>query len=380
VRERCSKIRLATALLCEVVFCAAASAGPDLRLIQAVRNNDKASVQALLKQRADVNLAQGDGATALHWASRNDNLAMADLLLRAGARVNAANDTGTTALYLACTNRSAAMVERLLAAGADANGKLYNGETVLMNCARTGDAKAVKALLVHGADVNARESAHQQTALMWAAAQHPEVTELLLEFGADVRARSVTYPQIVVNQQTQRAGREELNYTVQRGGMTPLMFAARSGDAESARLMLAKGADVNDKLPDGTSALVLAAHSGQGNVAMVLLEKGANPDAAEIGYTALHAAVLRSDLKLVKALLEHRANPNLPITKATPLRRDTMDYNLPEPLIGATTRTPSCRPALRRFCWPRAWALSGIRPAAGSRGSISESLNRRAAF
>src|SRR5690349_13434364 len=92
VRERCSKIRLATALLCEVVFCAAASAGPDLRLIQAVRNNDKESVQALLKQRADVNLAQGDGATALHWASRNDNLAMADLLLRAGARVNAAND------------------------------------------------------------------------------------------------------------------------------------------------------------------------------------------------------------------------------------------------------------------------------------------------
>src|SRR5947209_11864628 len=194
---------------------AVATALPDLRLIQAAKNNDLESVRKLVNAKADVNASQGDGATALHWAARLDNPAMADLLLRAGARVNAANDDGATALYLACINRSAAMVGRLLAAGADANAALPNGETALMTCSRTGDVRTVKSLLVHGAAVNARESAHNQTALMWAISQrHPEVTAMLLEFGADARARSLTYPQTVVGEQTQRAGREELNYSV----------------------------------------------------------------------------------------------------------------------------------------------------------------------
>ena len=197
--------------------------------------------------------------------------------------------------------------------------------------------KAVKALLVKGARVNVKEKAHDQTALMWAAAQrHPDVTGLLIEAGADINAQSRTYAQTVVGEQTQRFGREELNYTVLRGGSTPLLFAARSGDTGSARLLLAAGAKVNDALPDGTSALVLAAHSGHGETAALLLEKGANPDAADAGYTALHAAVLRSDLNLVKALLAHKANPDLRTTKGTPIRRDTTDFNLPATLIGST--------------------------------------------
>ena len=322
-----------TALACSF---SAALAG-DLPLIQAVRNNDLESVRALLNQHADVKVTQGDGSTALHWAAHVDNLPIADLLIRSGANVNAANEDGATPLYLACSNRSAPMVERMLGAGADAGAKLLNGETALMNCSRTGDAKAVKALLTHGASVNAKESSHNQTALMWAAAEgHSEVIQLLIEFGADVRARSLIYTQTVVNEQTQRAGREKLNYDVQRGGSTPLLFAARNGDAESARLLLSAGADANDHMPDGISALVLAAHSGQGKVGALLLEKGANPNSAEIGYTALHAAVLRSDVDLVKALLAHGADPNIRMTKGTPLRRDTTDYNLPATLIGAT--------------------------------------------
>ena len=255
----------------------------------------------------------------------------------ARARAAVSNENGFTPLHLACTNRSGAMVERLLAAGADANAASINGETVLMTCARGGDPRAVKALLVKGARVNVQENAHKQTPLMWAAAQrHPEVTELLIEAGAEIDARSLTYPQTVVGEQTQRFGREELNYTVLRGGSTALLFAARSGDTESARLLLAAGAKVNDTLPDGTSALVLAAHSGHGETAALLLEKGANPDAAGSGYTALHAAVLRSDLKLVQALLAHKANPDARTTKGTPLRRDTTDFNLPATLIGST--------------------------------------------
>ena len=313
------------------------AAGADVRLIKAVRSKDVATVRALIKQRVDINAPQGDGATALHWAAHVDDLAVADVLIRAGARASVANDNGITPLHLACTNRNGAMVERLLLAGADANAASLNGETVLMTCARSGGAQAVKALLVKGARVNVREKAHEQTALMWAAAQrHPDVTELLIEAGAEIKAQSRTYAQTVVGEQTQRFGREELNYTVLRGGSTPLLFAARAGDTGSARLLLAAGANVNDALPDSTSALVLAAHSGHGETAALLLEKGANPDSAENGYTALHAAVLRSDLNLVKALLAHKANPDLRTTKGTPLRRDTTDFNLSVTLIGST--------------------------------------------
>jgi ankyrin repeat protein len=258
-------------------------------------------------------------------------------LIRAGARVDAANDLGSTPLHLACNNRSAAMVDRLLAAKANPNAKLLNGETVLMTCARAGSAGAVKALLVHGANPKAREPEHDQTALMWAAAnRHPDVTALLIEFGAETRARSRSYDQTVVGEQTQRAGREELNYTVARGGSTPLLFAARSGDAASAKLLLGAGADANDSLPDGMSALVLAAHSGHREVALALLDQGANPNDTGVGYTALHAAILRSDLELVKALLGHGANPNLRMTKATPVRRNSTDYFFLTPLIGVT--------------------------------------------
>jgi ankyrin repeat protein len=316
-------------------LCLAASS--DLRLIQAAKGQDEASTRALLKKHADVNAQQGDGTTALHWAAHHDNGALADLLIRAGARVDAANDLGATPLHLACNNGSATMVERLLAGHANSNAKLLNGETVLMTCARTGNASAVKSLLTHGAEAKASEPEHNQTALMWAIAQgHPDAAALLVEFGADIRARSRSYPQTVVGEQTQRAGREELNYTVMRGGSTPLLFAARSGDVESAKLLLAKGADPNDALPDGTSALVLAAHSGHGDVALALLDKNANPNDLGNGYTALHAAILRSDLGLVKALLAHGANPNIRMTKGTPVRRNTTDFNLLAPLAGST--------------------------------------------
>src|SRR5262245_6302129 len=314
---------------------------PDLRLIEAVKKRDADSVRALLQDRSrriDVNTATGEGATALHWAAHRDDLAIADLLIRSGARANVANDLGATPLHLACTNRSAAMVERLLAAGGDAGAALANGETVLMTCAHAGDSAAVKALLAHRPDVNAKEREHQQTALMWAVAQqHPAVVRLLIDAHADIRARSLAYDQTVVDEQTQRAGREELNYTVKRGGATPLLFAARVGDVESARLLLNAGADANDAQPDGVSALVLAAHSGHGAVAALLLDRAANPDTLTSGYTALHAAVLRSDIALVKALLAHGANPHLRITRGTPMRRDTTDWNLSKTLIGSTS-------------------------------------------
>ncbi|HEX4276319.1 MAG TPA: ankyrin repeat domain-containing protein [Bryobacteraceae bacterium] len=313
------------------------AAAADLRLIDAAKSGNETAARSLLKQHVDINARQGDRSTALHFAAYSDNLSMADLLIRAGARVEAANDLGATPLHLACNNGSRAMVERLLDAKGDPNAKLLNGETVLMSCARTGNAAAVKALLVHGANVKAAEPEHNQTALMWAAAQgHPDVVAMLLEFGADVRARSHSYSQTVVSEQTQRAGREKLNYDVMRGGSTPLLFAARSGDADSAKLLLTAGADPNDALPDGTSAMVVAAQSGHRQVVLTLLEKGANVNDMGIGYSALHAAILKSDLPLVKALLAHGADPNIRMTKGTPVRRNSTDSFLLAPLVGST--------------------------------------------
>jgi ankyrin repeat protein len=310
----------------------------DVRLIDAVRARNVERVRALLAERVNVNATQADGATALHWAVHLDDASLIDTLIRAGARADVADDTGATPLYLACMNRNADAVSRLLTAGANPNAALLSGESVLMTCARAGNATAVRALLARGAAVNAKESTHEQTALMWAAAQsHPQVVQALLERGADVGARSRQYTQMVTSEVTQRAGRETLNYPVPRGGMTAVLFAARSGDADSTRLLVAAGADVNDALPDGSSALIVAAHSGHRQAAIALLEKGAEPNADRAGYTALHAAVLRSDVELVKALLARGADPNAPITKGTPVRRNSQDFELPKTLLGATS-------------------------------------------
>ncbi len=155
---------------------------------------------------------------------------------------------------------------------------------------------------------------------MWAAAQrHPDVTGLLIEAGAEINARSRTFPQTVVGEQTQRFGREELNYTVLRGGSTPLLFAARSGDAASARLLLAAGASANDHASGRHErARRRRAQRSHAKSAGCCWRRAPIPNAADAGYTAMHAAVLRSDLTLVKALLERGANPNIRHARGTP--------------------------------------------------------------
>src|SRR5688572_27650764 len=93
----------------------------DTRVADAVMKNDAVSVRALLRDKADVNGAQADGMTALHWAVREDNLEIAQILIGAGARVSAATRYGVTPIYLACANGSAPMIDALLRAGADVN-------------------------------------------------------------------------------------------------------------------------------------------------------------------------------------------------------------------------------------------------------------------
>ena len=109
---------------------------PDLRLVRAVRDGDGGVVRARLREPRDVNAAQPDGATALHWAAYLDDLGTAELLLAAGAAPDVANELGVTPLYLACENGNAALVRALLAAGASPHAVLPSGETALMTAAR----------------------------------------------------------------------------------------------------------------------------------------------------------------------------------------------------------------------------------------------------
>ncbi len=323
------------ALVFLLLSTAAFAAGSDTRLIEAVKNQDRARVLTLLRERVDVNAAWGDESTALHWAAHWDDLETAGLLLDAGAHVNAATDLGISPLWAACEIGSARMVEKLLAAGADANATASTGVTTLMMCSKTGSVEAVNALLAQHAAVNVKEKTREQTALMWAASErHPDIVQALLAHGAEVNARTVS-DQLLVNRGEMRYGLS-VTEEIETGGSTPILFAARQGDPESARLLLAAGGNANDALPDGTSALVLAAHSDNGAVAKVLLENGADPNARGSGYTALHAAILRGDVDLVKALLDRHANPNAPLLKATVVRRNGPDFALPTTLVGAT--------------------------------------------
>jgi ankyrin repeat protein len=302
-------------------------------VIDAVKNGDKVALRALIQKKVDVNATEPDGSTALQWASYRDDIESADLLIRAGAKVNAANDLGVTPLWPASENGSSAMVRKLLEAGANPNAALLAGETPLMVAARSGYPDVVEQLLAKGANVNAHGS-RGQTAVMWAVAQkHPAVVKVLIAHHADIQLKSDVWTDVMA---VPPHGYLPYNKAVPHGGETALMFAARVGDLESAKLLVAVGANVNDADAWGVSATTLAAHSGFRGLVEFLLEKGADPNAAPNGFSALHEAVMRRDEKMAAALLDHHADANAPLKTWTPTRRSSEDFHFEPSLIGAT--------------------------------------------
>jgi ankyrin repeat protein len=322
------------------IGCLLGAAASDVA--DAAMKGSKDAVRALLERKASVNAAQADGTTALHWAVRSDDLDMADALIRAGANVSAANRDGATPLLLASENGNAAMLEKLLQAGADANARLTKyGDTALMMAARTGKADAIETLIRHGANVNAKESWGDTTALMWAVSErHPGAVKALMDHGADVNARSKFVPSTTgrgfegttpVAAQPNQPAEEHAS-----GLLTPLMFAAREGDLESARLFVAAGADVNAIGGDGKDVLGLAIFNGSYDLASFLIDNHAQVNHADAQrFTPLFWAVDRRNMEtppnfpwmvttdplpLIRKLLDAGANPNA-IVNNTPRAR-----------------------------------------------------------
>lgn len=312
-------------------------------------------VRALLEKGADVNAAQGDGMTALHWASRHGEAATAQMLLHAGANVRATTRLGGyTPLLLASQMGHGAVVDLLVKAGADANDTTANGATALMLASASGRVEAVKALLDAGGRIDAAEPSRQETALMFAAAGNRiDVMKILIGAGADVKAATKavdlkprTDPEeeaFFRAQQAQRGGAPAASAsspalptsspappeaapaaTAQRGaarsrggrgsrgpdvagvtrqfrfaelvsaqgGLSPLHFAVRQGYADAAILLLDRGADINQRSADNTTPLLMAIINGHFDLAKQLLDRGGDPRrASDNGVTPLYAVL-----------------------------------------------------------------------------------------
>ncbi|MEO8256126.1 MAG: ankyrin repeat domain-containing protein [Acidobacteriota bacterium] len=276
------------------------------------------------RQKEDVNHRRPDGSTPLQWAVYAGDLAEVTRLLRAGADVSLANNYGATPMSLAAEVGSAEMLKVLLEAGANADSPNPDGQTALLAVARTGNVAAAQLLLNHGATVDAREKWGGQTALMWASARrHPEMMRLLIARGADVNARSIdrNYQRHVTAE-----GRPK---SLDSGGLTPLLYAARENCVACVTVLLEKGADIDLQDPEGVSPLLVAIMNVNWDLARHLIMAGADVNQWDIyGESPLFTAVdlhNRTDggrasidppnrttgLAVVKALIEHGANPDM---------------------------------------------------------------------
>ena len=326
------------------VMLSAAGTAP---VADAVMKRDAEAVRTLIKNGADVNAAQGDGMTALHWAARNGDLELTRVLLFAGANVKASTRLGGyTPLLLAAQQGHAGVIAALITAGSDVKAANTLGTTPLMLAAASGDAHAVTMLVENGAEVEAREKTFGQTPLMFAAAANrPEAIAALIKAGADLKATSKvnnvgnlsgseqeflaqasgsgnqaggtgqgrTGQVVAPGGQTPAAGGgggfgrggspgakagidrpyfyNELIGT--QGGATALLLAARGGYTDAAKLLVTAGADVNQiGAGDRTSPMLIATINGHFDLALWLLERDANPNlASHNGVTPLYAAL-----------------------------------------------------------------------------------------
>jgi ankyrin repeat protein len=305
-------------------------------LLEAVEQGDRATALRLLSKGANPNTPGPDGTTPVMWAAANDDLELVRALIKAGAKVTLTNKLGTSALTEASILGSGAIIDALLKAGADPNAKNPEGETPLMAAARSGKVDAAKRLLEAGAEINAKEAFGGQTALMWASAQgQADMVKLLASKGADLNARGI------VRQWERKVITEPRPKDMNKGGLTPMLYAAREGCVDCLRHLLAAGTDSNLEDPERITPLVMAIMNLHFDAAAVLIAGGADIDkwdlygrspiymAADVSTLPVKGngamAVLPSEdtrtaLDVARMLLEAGANPNLQLKRRPPYR------------------------------------------------------------
>ena len=322
-------------------------------LVRAAAVGDLKAVRALVKQGVDVNVQGSDGATALHWVVRADDVETTELLLKAGARPGTANALGITPVYIASENGNATMLRRLLDAGAPVATTDATGDTLLMAAVRAGNPAAVQLLLDRGAAVNAADPQYGHTALMWATRRNDAtLMKLLLAKGATLEAHTRVGEKPVARPPGTGGGSHGVGIVRSGvppqgeqqptpGGMTPLLFAARDGLLDAAKMLVEVGADVNAADPNGITPLMMAITNGQLAVARLLIDHGADPKQADWwGRSPLWAAVdirnlaVRSGtptnengidreaaLQVITALLDRGVDVNARVKEFPPMRR-----------------------------------------------------------
>ena len=247
-----------------------------------------------------------------------------------------------------------------------------------MAAARSGNADAVAALLGHDASVNARDKSTGQTALMWAVrSNHPAAVQVLLEHGAEVNARTRTgqAPARRLPLDGGGPGGGSHGLGIVRGGwpergaqdatpgsMTALLYAARDGRLDSAKLLVEAKADVNQTEANGVTPLLIAIANAHFDVARFLLDHGAAVNTADWwGRTPLWATVevrnldnqtandsgvdRAAALDLFKTLLERGADVNARTKEYIPIRR-WLNFVNDISWVDFTGQTPFLRAAL----------------------------------
>lgn len=345
-------------------------------LADAAMHRDMAAVRSMLNQKVDVNAPGTDGTPALHWVVRVDDLETAKLLVQAGADVKSADRYGVTPIYVAATNGNAAMLKLLLEGGADANTVDPTGETTLMTAAKVGDLESVRTLLDHGAKVDTADPSFKQTALMIAVREnHPDVAGLLVKRGANVNAQTRTgeTPGWVLPNSVPGFGHgigivrgglpdRGSRYFIP-GGLTPLMYAARDGRVEAAKILVDGGADLEKTDPNGITPLLMAISNDQMSTARYLIDKGARINVSDwYGRTPIWTAVevrnMDEDngsfengvdrepvLDLIKVLLEKGADTNARTKESIPIRRFMLRTTGTLEWVDFTGQTPFLRAA-----------------------------------
>ena len=356
-----------------VLLSAAIFAAEGSPIATAAQNGDRKAVRALLKKGVDVNEAQGDGSTALHWAAIKGDAEIAQILIYAGANVRATTRIGAyTPLYLAAKGGHSDVVAALLAAGADAKAVTSNGTTPLMIAAAAGDTKSINSLIENGAEINATET-KGETPLMFAAGfNRLDAVKLLLSKGADHKATTkvvdlfaLTAPEEeamlagqggnstrpAANRPADVAGATRAyrynELISSQGGLSALLFATRQGYVDTAMALLDAGADVNQpNAGDKTTPLLMSIINGHFDLATKLIERGANVNAAAFNGVAPLFAVLNLQwapkslypspkayqqqkttyLELMQALLAKGADPNARVGRKVWYQAYNSDY------------------------------------------------------